>query len=72
MVAPLVQRRIHMIHEPLHYLFGFASIFPNIADRYVGIDALGAGSVAKRHDLLRRIRLGDDAPCGGIGKQRAQ
>jgi len=26
----------------LHYLFGFASIFPNTADRFVWIDALGS------------------------------
>ncbi|NJM91548.1 MAG: hypothetical protein HC861_01745 [Rhodospirillaceae bacterium] len=32
---------MHMIQMPLHYLFGFTSISPNIADRSVWIDALG-------------------------------
>jgi hypothetical protein len=35
-----VQRRIQKIQMSLHYLFGFASIFPNRADRSVWIDAL--------------------------------
>ena len=36
----LVQRRIQMIHVLLHYLLGFASIFPFKADRFEWIDAL--------------------------------
>ena len=36
----LVQRRIQMIHKPLHSLFSFASIFPLKAERFEWIDAL--------------------------------
>ena len=38
--AALVHRRIQKIQRTAHYLFGFASTFPNIADRSVWVDAL--------------------------------
>ena len=41
-VAPLVHRRIHKIQLTVRYLFGFASAFPNMPDRYVWVDALAA------------------------------
>ncbi|MGI9503220.1 MAG: hypothetical protein ACR2RE_09220 [Geminicoccaceae bacterium] len=36
-----MQRRIQKIRMSLHYLIGFATIFPIKADRFDGIDALG-------------------------------
>ena len=38
----LVQRRIQIIHVPLHYLLVFTSIFPLKANRFEWIDALAA------------------------------
>ena len=48
----LVQRRIQKIHVPLHYLIGFASIFPSKADRFEWIDALGCNVTAGLCDDL--------------------
>jgi hypothetical protein len=51
-----------MIPMPLHQVVGFASIFPNVADRSVGIDALGvspwdgADLVWLAQTLRRRVR----------------
>ena len=42
----LVQRRIRMIYRPLHYLSGFASIFPLKVERFEWIDALASGGLA--------------------------
>jgi hypothetical protein len=38
-----------MIQMPLHQVIGFASIFPTIADRSVGIDALAAWAAWPPH-----------------------
>jgi hypothetical protein len=35
----LVHRRLQRIHMAAHQLFGLASIFPDMADRHVWVDA---------------------------------
>ena len=40
-IPSLEQPRIQKIQLSLPYLFGFASISPNVAARFVWIDALG-------------------------------
>ncbi|MGI9491995.1 MAG: hypothetical protein ACR2QF_06300, partial [Geminicoccaceae bacterium] len=40
MITPLVLRLIQMIQLTMHYLFGFASTFPNTADRSVWVEPL--------------------------------
>ncbi|MGI9493243.1 MAG: hypothetical protein ACR2QF_12660, partial [Geminicoccaceae bacterium] len=42
----LVLRLIQMIHLTAHYLFGFASTFPNAADRSVWVEPLGGLTVS--------------------------
>ena len=39
--TPLVRRHLQTIHLTVHYLIGFASIFPFKAERFEWIDALG-------------------------------
>jgi hypothetical protein len=59
-----VQRRIRKIQEPLHYLSGYASIFPNIADRYVWIDALAGQHKAAKETTAGACRKHDIAVPG--------
>ena len=53
---PLVLRLIQMILLQTHYLFGFASTFPNITDRSVWVEPLELFQIRWNHMIDKRMR----------------